>query len=243
MEKKVLHWLQETQFFKAHQTSIEIQAQFPAGEYIKQLDRRYVHPAYVADFLFVYVDSEKKEHKIIIEYDGFESHFTDHADVNEFNYGEYHTEEHVYREKVLESYGYKFLRINRFNVGKDPVETLDQRIQGLVKKKDRSVHELVATIHDNLEGLQSGRMKECPQCKVIKSIEDFKDSDLITGYGRHCNACKGMRTERKPQTAPDEKTKCPLCKSPMILRKRRLDSRKFFGCSRYPQCKGTRPFS
>ena len=135
MEKKVLHWIQDTHFFKANRASIEIQPQFPAGEYIKQLDKRYSHPAYVVDFLFVYTDDDKKEHKIIIEYDGFESHFADHALVNEFNYGEYHTEQHVYREKVLESYGYKFLRINRFNVGKDPVETLSGRIEALVKKK------------------------------------------------------------------------------------------------------------
>ena len=40
----------------------------------------------------------------------------------------------VYRQKVLEGYGYKFLRINKFNIGKDPIETLDNRLQNLVKK-------------------------------------------------------------------------------------------------------------
>jgi hypothetical protein len=242
MEKKVLHWIQETHFFKANLASIEIQPQFPAGEYIKQLDKRYSHPAYVVDFLFVYVDDDKKEHKIIIEYDGFESHFADHAEINEFNYGEYYTEQHVYREKVLESYGYKFLRINRFNVGKDPVETLSRRIEALVKKKDHTNHALVAAIHNNVAGLQTGRMKECPQCKTIKPIEDFKSSDLITGYGRHCNACKGKRNESKPQIPVVQEVKCPVCQSPMIVRERRRDKRKFFGCSRYPRCTGTRPF-
>jgi hypothetical protein len=104
----------------------------------------------------------------------------------DFNACEYHTEQHVYREKVLESYGYKFLRINRFNVGKDPVETLSRRIEALVKKKDHSNHALVTAIHNKISGLKTGRMKECPQCKTIKPLEDFKSSDLITGYGRHC---------------------------------------------------------
>jgi very-short-patch-repair endonuclease len=94
----------------------------------------------VVDFLLVYTDAERKQHKIIIEYDGFEFHFQNPAEVNQFNYGEYHTEQDVYRQKVLESYGYNFLRINRFNVGKEPVETLDRRLASLVKKKTSSIH-------------------------------------------------------------------------------------------------------
>ena len=34
-----------------------------------------------------------------------------------------------------ESYGYTFLRINRFNLGKDPVVTLNERIEKIVQKK------------------------------------------------------------------------------------------------------------
>jgi hypothetical protein len=135
MEKKVLHWIQETPFFKSNKSAIELHTQFPLGEYIKQLDKRYKHPSFVVDFLLIFTDAEKKAHKIVLEYDGFEHHFQDFSEVNEFNYGEYHTEKHVYREKVLESYGYNFLRINRFNVGKDPVATLSARLDTLVKKK------------------------------------------------------------------------------------------------------------
>ncbi len=135
MEKKVLHWIQESAFFKANKSVIELHTQFPLGKYIKQLDKRYSHPTFVVDFLLVYLDAESKQHKIIIEYDGFEFHFQDFSSVNEFNYDEYHTEKHVYREKVLESYGYNFLRLNRFNVGKDPVATLSLRLEGLIKKK------------------------------------------------------------------------------------------------------------
>jgi hypothetical protein len=135
MEKKVLNWLQDTAFFKLNRSNIELHAQFPLGEYIKQLDKRYTHPSYVVDFLLVFTDPSGKQHRIIIEYDGFEYHFQDHAAINEFSYGQYYTEQHVYREKVLESYGYNFVRINRFNVGTDPIITLHNRLEDTVKKK------------------------------------------------------------------------------------------------------------
>jgi len=245
MEKKVLHWIQETAFFKANKTAIELHTQFPLGEYIKQLDKRYKHPAFVVDFLLVYTDAEGKQHKIIIEYDGFEFHFQDFSAVNEFNYGEYHTEQHVYREKVLESYGYNFLRLNRFNVGKEPVTALSARIEELVKKKSSASHALVAEIHKNIDGLQSGRMKECPQCKTVKALDDFKDKKLRTGYGRFCNVCKGKKELRanEPKMPPAvTDIKCPRCSSGMIVRERKRDKNKFYGCSRFPRCTGTRPY-
>ncbi len=135
MEKKVLNWLQDTAFFKSNRAAIELHTQFPLGEYLKQLDKRYTHPAYVVDFLLMYTEPTGKQHKIAIEYDGFEFHFQDHSRVNNLTYDQYYTEQHVYREKVLESYGYNFLRINRFNLGKDPVETLHNRLEDILKKK------------------------------------------------------------------------------------------------------------
>ncbi|ETO12414.1 hypothetical protein RFI_24962, partial [Reticulomyxa filosa] len=131
MERKVLHWIQATIFFKTNQSTLELQAQFPLGESIKQLDKHYSHPLYVCDFLLIYTDEDKKQHKIVIEYDGFEYHFKADSSINEF----YYTDQHIYREKVLESYGYNFIRINRFNVGKEPVETLNRRLFDLVKKR------------------------------------------------------------------------------------------------------------
>ena len=51
MEAKVLNWLQETQFFIDHIDDIEIKAQFPIGQYLKQIDPYYDHPTYKIDFL------------------------------------------------------------------------------------------------------------------------------------------------------------------------------------------------
>jgi len=246
MEKKILSWIQDTQFFKRNHSSIEIRAQFPLGVYLKQLDKRYNHPLYVVDFLLTYTNSDKKEYKIVIEYDGFEYHFHDYASVNKFNYGEYYTDQHIYREKVLEGYGCIFLRINRFNLGKDPVNTLNQRLESLVKNNISKSNNIVKEIHSNISGIQEGQIKECTQCNKIKPLIEFKDEELLTGYGRHCNTCKNTDKEAKSlekklsniQATTDQK--CPKCNSVMMVRVKRNDQCKFYGCSRFPKCKGTK---
>ena len=78
---------------------------FEIGKYLRQLDKTYNHPSYKVDFLLVYNDKARTEHKIIIEYDGFKEHFQNFDEVNEFNYEHYYSEEDLYREKILESYG------------------------------------------------------------------------------------------------------------------------------------------
>ncbi len=245
MEPKVMDWFYKTDFWKKHKDDIEFIPQFELGKYLKQLEKTYNHPNYIVDFLLVYKDEGHREHKIIIEYDGFREHFTNIGEINEFNYEDYHTEAHVYREKVLESYGYKFLRINKFNVGDDPVATLNKRIGNLIKN-GVSRHSRINHIHETIEGLQNGDMKECPKCKEIRSVNDFKDSSLLTGYGRFCRYCKGhspsqrvMRTTRSATITTSDKT-CPKCGSRMVLRNGRRG--KFYGCSKFPYCKGTRSY-
>jgi len=39
----------------------------------------------------------------------------------------------VLRQKTLEGYGYKFIRINKFNSGQNSIETLNNRIESLLK--------------------------------------------------------------------------------------------------------------
>lgn len=190
-ESEVLHWFYQTKFWKDHQDAVEFIPQFEIGKYLKQLDRAYSHPEYKVDFLLIYTDEQHREHKIIIEYDGFLEHFKNIDEVNEFNYENYYTDEDVYRQKVLESYGYKFLRINKFNASDNPVAKLDERISRLLKNRE-NVNSLLTNIHNTVEGLHNGDMKECPRCNVVRSLKDFKDSSLISGYGRFCRECKAM---------------------------------------------------
>jgi very-short-patch-repair endonuclease len=44
----------------------------------------------------------------------------------------------IYRQKVLEGYGYKFLRLNKFNMGDDPIASFDEKITEIVKKKSKT---------------------------------------------------------------------------------------------------------
>jgi len=241
MEPEVMHWFYQTKFWKKHKDNIEFIPQFEISKYLKQLDCTYVHPGYKVDFLLVYTDEQHKEHKIIIEYDGFLEHFQDIDEVNEFNYENYYSPDDVHRQKVLEGYGYKFLRINKFNSGQKPIDTLDERISSLLRNRENT-NPLLTNIHETIEGLQNGDMKECPKCKDVKSIKDFKDSSLITGYGRFCRDCKGKTTYSsstadKPTPVLTNKD-CPSCSSKMILRTGKYGT--FYGCSRFPYCRGTR---
>ena len=140
MEPLVLEWLKQTKFWEENKGKAELHPQFELGKYLKQLDKNYNHPNYRVDFLLVYTDEEGDDHKIIIEYDGFMEHFgaSSHV-VNKSNYEDYYSPEDVYRQHVLEGYGYRFLRINKFNLGENPIETLDSRIHEIVKKNSISM--------------------------------------------------------------------------------------------------------
>lgn len=240
-EKEVLNWITQTNFWRANfPKNILFKPQFELGKYLRQLDKTYTHPNYEVDFLLIYKDEHDNEHKIIIEYDGFEEHFKNIDEVNEFNYPDYYSDDDVYRQKVLEGYGYKFLRINRFNTGKNPIATIDKRIVNLIKGTTTN-YGVLNDIHETIEGLQSGQIQECPKCKEIRNLEDFRDDSLITGYGRFCNYCKGLvgttKDVRKKVSVVKRVHKiCPLCGSTMLLRSGRYG--KFYGCSRFPYCKG-----
>ncbi len=246
MEPEVMNWFYQTDFWTKHKDSIEFIPQFELGKYLKQLDRTYNHPKYKVDFLLVYKDEAHKEHKIVMEYDGFKEHFKDVDEINEYNYQDYYSESDIYREKVLESYGYRFLRINKFNIGSNPIATLNERITSLVKN-GVGKNNVISHIHETVENLQNGSMKECPKCKEVREYKDFRDPDLTTGYGRFCMHCKGYSLIEKSDDDVDDATiisddnNCPKCGSGMILRNGRYG--RFYGCSRFPYCRGTRPYN
>jgi very-short-patch-repair endonuclease len=239
MEPEVLNWFYQTNFWKKNQEKITFIPQFEIGKYLKQLDPTYTHPMYKVDFLVSYRESENREKKIVIEYDGFSEHFKESSLVNEYNYQHYQSDGDVYRQKVLESYGYKFLRINKFNAGINEVETLDKRLAELIKPEAQS-NPLMFKIHETIENLQSGDMKECPKCKEVRTLEEFKDASLSSGMGRFCRSCKGVTVSaaRKQSKSGAGKSggTCPTCGAKLVRRSGRYGY--FYGCSRYPYCKG-----
>ncbi|MBL0348896.1 MAG: AAA family ATPase [Elusimicrobia bacterium] len=195
MEKKVLDWIRKTAFFQKNTEQLEIIAQFPIGEYLRQLDPSYHHPAYRCDFLLRYRGG-KRSVNVVIEYDGFAEHFIEHKRIHEGNYDQLYRPEDLERQMVIESYGYKFLRINRFNVGEDPVQTLSERFYALIESAAiDEAHPVVAQIIDHAEGLGNGSARHCRKCGTVKVLEGFFDPSLKGGEGGHgqiCMACKGQ---------------------------------------------------
>lgn len=200
MEAKVLDWLQKTAFYQKNRDNLEILPQFPIGDYLRQLDPTYTHPAWRVDFLLTYV-SDSGSANIVVEYDGFEYHFQKGKEVNVGSYERYMLEADIERQLTLESYGYRFLRINRFNLGEDPVSTLSERLSKLIATLDDvnavgSVEEMQAIAG----GLASKELKPCTKCSAIKPQKDFFDQALNGGkgaIGRVCMECKNAAAAKK----------------------------------------------
>lgn len=193
MEAKVLDWLEKTPFVQSNLDDIEILPQFPVGDYLRQLDPTYQHPAWRVDFLLTY-QTDKGPLQIIIEYDGFEHHFQKGKAVHIGNHERYLVEADVERQLTLESYGYRFLRINRFNLGADPIATLSERLFRLVKVAGgEPTSEAVAHVQNQAAGLASKDLKPCSRCGVIQDRSAFYDPELksgMGGIGRVCMPCK-----------------------------------------------------
>ena len=118
------------------------------------------------------------------------------------NWKTYLTPEDVERECILEGYGYKMLRINRFNLGNDPISTLDNRLINLLNKLDEDFeNEMIKSIQKDTEervkGLKEGTHKECNKCKKIKPKVEFFDASLKSQYGINCRDCK-LNSGRSP---------------------------------------------
>jgi hypothetical protein len=202
MEAKVLGWLQATRFVQMQPDDVEIVPQFPIGEYLRQLDPSYQHPAWRVDFL-VSCRTEKGSVAIVVEYDGFEFHFEHRNEpgrVNVGNHERYLKAGDIERQLTLESYGYRFLRINRFNLGADPVATLDERLKSLMLMAGG---ERTATTIDKVrkqaEGLVDGDMKVCSRCKEIRKLAAFYDAALKGGEGGHGRICMPCKDADKVQ--------------------------------------------
>ncbi len=196
MERKILDWIIKTPFYQCNEARLELLAQFPIGDYLKQLDPTYQHPAYRCDFLLRYRGNEKIVN-VIIEYDGFKEHFVDHKNIHAGNYDTYYRPEDIERQMILESYGYKFLRINRFNLGRDQVTTLSERFYALIDTATKDEKSTVVTkILDGANGLKDGTAKHCRKCDQVKNKEEFLDQKLSGGkggYGQICMECKTNR--------------------------------------------------
>jgi len=204
-EAKLLHIITQCPVFDQYGKNLEVLAQFEVGRYLKNLDPTYDHPDYRVDFL-LRLTVDKTVHQIIIEYDGFDYHFRKDEEVNAGNWENYLTEADIEREKVLESFGYKMIRVNRFNLGDSPVKTLNERIKKMLTlmMNGNKAHALVDQIAKESqrahEGIKNGTHKHCKKCDQIKPLKAFEDPKTSSGYGRYCMACKKKPVKRKTRS-------------------------------------------
>jgi hypothetical protein len=206
MERKVLDWIYKTQFYQLNEEQVEVVPQFPIGRYLKQLDPSYSHPEYRCDFLIRYYNGAGLLN-VVVEYDGFAEHFVEHHKIHSANWDRYYKPEDIERQMVIESYGYKFLRMNRFNLGSDPVVTLSSRLYELVENASRtpSAPSVVESIRDDAVSIEDGSKKTCPKCLELRDIQDFWDPRLKGGnggYGRNCMRCKPRPSRRTRRRRP-----------------------------------------
>jgi superfamily I DNA and/or RNA helicase len=195
MEAKLLQYFKQTRFAKEYAGCIELLPQFPIGDYLRQLDPTYQHPDYKVDFLLKVFGDEDHIYNIIIEYDGFKEHFSHLEQVDAENFRSYYKAEDIEREKVLESYGYHMIRVNRFNLGSDPIETLSSRLYRMIRgmMKEKGSNHVLEGMSQMQKDLAEGRIKKCPKCGELKPIKDFRDPSTKTGKTRHCSACRKRR--------------------------------------------------
>ena len=200
MERKVLHWLGQVPFIRDLDGDCEVIAQFELGKYLKQLDPSYNHPEYCVDFL-IRISADQRQFQMVLEYDGFEFHFAKGVPtgmINSLTWRTYLTPGDLEREKVLESFGVQMIRLNRFNLGKDPVATIDallrERLDGMLNAG--GPHDVVAETAEKAneieEGLKVGEYRRCKKCDRDLPIEKFRDKNAKSGLARYCQDCKSQ---------------------------------------------------
>ena len=131
-ERALYGLITQTGFFQAHRGRCRLIAQFEIGKYIRQEYHRYI-PAYRVDFLMT-LGENGKEKSLIIEYDGVEFHTRNPDVVTAHNFDQEYLEYDIQRQLELESFGYTFLRINKFSLlprreGETPVDVLNGMLE------------------------------------------------------------------------------------------------------------------
>ncbi len=132
-EKRLYSLILQTPFFQENRDSVRLIAQFEIGQYIRQEYRRHI-PNYRVDFLLTKTEGGK-EKSLVIEYDGLEFHTKNPDIVTAQNFDREYLEYDIERQVELESYGYSFLRINKFSLTPTPeCATPVAVLDGLLKR-------------------------------------------------------------------------------------------------------------
>ena len=138
MEKDLYTLIIQSDFYLKNRDNLKVVPQFDIGKYIRQEYKRYI-PRYRVDFLLT-LASDGKEKSLILEYDGLEYHTKDSTVVRSLeDFKEEYLEYDITRQLELESYGYHFMRINKFTLlPKAAGQTRLDMLNGLLEKAFQS---------------------------------------------------------------------------------------------------------
>ncbi|MFZ2544649.1 MAG: AAA domain-containing protein [Candidatus Saccharimonadales bacterium] len=117
----------KTNFVKKYGKDASFITKYSFVNYIKPLSPNYHKALYKLFFLLTVNDKQ-----IVIEFDDFKDRFLQNSKNDKDFGGIYLTAEDVYGYEILGGYGYRFLRLNKFNIGIDPAHTLDTYLNDLV---------------------------------------------------------------------------------------------------------------
>jgi hypothetical protein len=105
----------------------------------------------------------------------------------------------IERQLILESYGYRFIRINRFTLGRYPILSLNEKLKNIIATANmKQESTFVDILRNQAEGIVNKDMIQCIKCDSIKPKEKFFDPNLksgIGGVGKICLECKAIDTK------------------------------------------------
>jgi len=132
-EERLYRLLVNTRFVETHRENLKIVPQFNIGEYIRAQYRKQI-PRFRVDFLIT-LAGNGREQALILEYDGVEYHTKNPDIVTGHNFTAEYLDYDISRQIELESYGYRFLRINKFNLRPEqPGQTEADVLDGLLTR-------------------------------------------------------------------------------------------------------------
>lgn len=132
-EKDLYTLLINTEFVKTNREHVRIIPQFKIGEYLQAEFARHI-PKYRVDFLMTF-SKGGKEQTLILEYDGVEYHTKNPDIVTKYTFSQQYLDYDVSRQLELESYGYRFLRLNKFTLHPEQQEeTRGEVLDRLLRK-------------------------------------------------------------------------------------------------------------
>ena len=85
-----------------------------------------------------------------------------------------------------------------------------------------------------IRGFKMPIIKPVQVPEVVSAIEEWQGALSDNQISDHVVNLKNRHAAVKEGANP----LCPLCGGKMVLRKRRSDSKLFYGCERYPACRG-----